>query len=101
MKTTTALLCLMITTTAMAEDNQPQTEQTTRPDLVLNQQESIVSTELLVIRLRVPISESEEVDTVLPRLVPPTTPLWNQARANPQIHHPFMLIKKENIKKSP
>lgn len=101
MKTTTALLCLMITTTAAAGDKQPHTTQPAPPDLVLNQQESIVSTELLMIRLREPTPEGEDVGAALPPLVPPATLLWNQARVNPQVHLPFVLIKKENIKKNP
>ncbi len=102
MRTTAALLCLMIATSAAANDSQPELEQTVaRPDLILNQQESIVSTEFIVFRLPQPVGEQEEppADDVL--LVPPMTLIWNRAAMNPQVRHPFMLIKKENIKKNP
>ena len=90
MKTITALLCLMITTNAMADNKQqPQTEQATRPDLVLNQQRSIVSTELVLIRLKESVSGEQSTDagTSLPPLVPPTTLLWSHPQLNPQVHH--------------
>jgi len=101
MKTLAALLCLMFATNATAGDKQPQTEQASRPDLILNQQQSIVSTELVLIRLKEPAPETVEAEVTVPPLVPPMTLLWNHSQVSPQVRHPFILIKKENIKKNP
>ena len=99
MRTTAAILCLMIATSAAANDNVSEPEQVvTRPDLILNQQESIVTTEFIVFRLPQPAGEQEADDALL---VPPMTLIWNRAASNPEVRHPFMLIKKENIKKNP